>query len=211
MSSEPVENALLFDHPELIATKFTYRRGERIFGEGEAVEYVYQVLCGAVRSCHLLCDGRRQISAFRLADDAFGLEFGLNHRATAEAVVETSVCIVRRRSLEQVAKSDAAVACKLWAMTAGELRRTEDHLLLLGRKSAVQRVATFLLEMDRRLAGAGRFTLPMSRGDIADYLGLALETVSRAVSELQAKGVIELEARHRIRLRNRISLAEMDA
>ena len=109
------------------------------------------------------------------------------------------------------AKSDAAVACKLWAITAGELRRAEDHMLLLGRKSAAQRVATFLLEMDRRLADPGQFTLPMSRCDIADYLGLRLETVSRVVSQLQAKGVVALAGVRHIQLRDRARLAEMDA
>ena len=134
---------------------------------------------GAVRSYRLLNDGRRQIGAFHLAGDIFGLESGPSHRLTAEAIVETTVRMVKRRSLEAAAKSDVAVACKLWAMTAGELRHAEDHMLLLGRKTAAQRVATFLLEMDKRLAVTGQFALPMSRCDIADYLGLTLETVSR--------------------------------
>jgi CRP/FNR family nitrogen fixation transcriptional regulator len=211
LSSESAESALFSGHPELIITKFTYGRGERIFGEGETAEYVYQVLCGAVRSFRLLSDGRRQIGAFRLAGDAFGLESGLNHHATAEAVIETTVRIVKHRSLELAANGDAAVACELWAMTAGELRGAEDHMALLGRNSATQRVAAFLLEMDRRLADADRFTLPMPRCDIADYLGLRLETVSRVVSQLQAKGVVALAGRRQIQLCDRARLAEMVA
>jgi CRP/FNR family nitrogen fixation transcriptional regulator len=211
LSSESAESALFSGHPELTIAKFTYGRGERIFGEGETAEYVYQVLCGAVRSFRLLSDGRRQIGAFRLAGDAFGLESGLNHHATAEAVIETTVRIVKHRSLELAANGDAAVACELWAMTAGELRGAEDHMALLGRNSATQRVAAFLLEMDRRLADADRFTLPMPRCDIADYLGLRLETVSRVVSQLQAKGVVALAGRRQIQLCDRARLAEMVA
>jgi CRP/FNR family nitrogen fixation transcriptional regulator len=96
------------------------------------------------------------------------------------------VRLVKRHSLEQAAGVDVQVARKLWAMTAGDLRHAEDHMLLLGCKTAMERVATFLLEMDRRLAVAGLMALPMCRRDIGDYLGLTLETVSRALSLLCA-------------------------
>ena len=119
--------------------------------------------------------------------------------------------MVKRRSLEAAAKSDVVVACKLWAMTAGELRHAEDHMLLLGRKTAAQRVATFLLEMDKRLAVTGQFALPMTRCDIADYLGLTLETVSRTVSQFNDEGVLALAGARQIRLRDRARLAAMDA
>lgn len=203
--------ALFAGHPELVATEFTYGRDECIFGEGEEAEYVYQVVRGAVRSYRLLNDGRRQIGAFHLAGDMFGLESGPSHRLTAEAIVGTTVRMVKRRSLEAAAKTDVAVACKLWAMTASELRHAEDHMLLLGRKTAAQRVATFLLEMDRRLAVTGEFALPMTRCDIADYLGLTLETVSRTVSQFHDEGVLTLAGARHIRLRDRVRLADMDA
>ena len=89
---------------------------------------------------------------------------------------------------------DVQVARKLWTMTAGELRHAEDHMLLLGRKNAMERVANFLLEMDRRLAVAGMMALPMCRRDIGDYLGLTLETVSRALSQLHAKACSDFPA-----------------
>ena len=98
--------------------------------------------------------------------------------------------LVKRRSLEQAAGTDVKVAQKLWTMTADDLRHAEDHMLLLGRKSAMERVANFLLEMDRRLAIAGMLALPMCRRDIGDYLGLTLETVSRALSQLHSEGVL---------------------
>ena len=143
---------------------------EEIYGESEPAEYVYQVVRGAVRTYKLLNDGRRQIGAFHLPGDVFGLESGAEHRLTAEAIIETTVRVVKRRAVEAAAKSDAPIACELWTLTSGDLRHAEDHMLLLGRKTAAERVATFLLETDRRLSVAGMLSLPMCRRDIADYL-----------------------------------------
>ena len=191
--------------------EFNYRKEEEIYGEDEPSEYVYQVVRGAVRSYKLLSDGRRQIGAFHLPGDVFGLDPGPTHRLTAEAITDTTVRLVKRRSLEAAAASNVQVAHSLWAMTAGDLRHAEDHMLLLGRKTALERVATFLLEMDRRLAKAGMMALPMCRRDIGDYLGLTLETVSRALSELNDKGILAFSGARQIVLRNRQRLADMDA
>ena len=198
-------------HAGLIATEFTYSKDEEIYGEDEPAEYVYQVIRGAVRTYKMLSDGRRQIGAFHLPGDVFGLEVGASHRLAAEAIVDTTVRLVRRRSLEQAAATNVRVSHKLWTMTAGELRHAEEHMMLLGRKNAIERVASFLLEMDRRLAVAGMMALPMCRRDIGDYLGLTLETVSRALSELQAKGVLGFSGVRQIVLRNRQYLRKMDA
>ena len=198
-------------HAGLIGSEFSYKKDEGIYGEDEPAEYVYQVISGAVRSYKLLSDGRRQIGAFHLPGDVFGLEFGSSHRLAAEAIIDTNVRLVKRRSLEQAASVDVAVARKLWTMTAGDLRHAEDHMLLLGRKTAMERVATFLLEMDRRLAVAGMMALPMCRRDIGDYLGLTLETVSRALSQLHSQGVLGFSGARQIVLRNRQRLRSMDA
>ena len=195
----------------VIATEFSYSKEEEIYGEGEPSEYVYQVIRGAVRTYKLLNDGRRQIGAFYLPGDIFGLESGPVHRLTAEAVSDTTVRLVKRRSLEQAAGITVQVAQSLWAMTAGELRHAEDHMLLLGRKNAMERVASFLLEMDRRLARTGMMALPMCRRDIGDYLGLTLETVSRAFSQLHNEGVLGFSGARQIVLRNRQRLRTMDA
>jgi CRP/FNR family transcriptional regulator, nitrogen fixation regulation protein len=195
----------------LVATEFSYRKDEEIYGEGEPAEYVYQVIRGAVRTYKLLSDGRRQIGAFHLAGDVFGLDPGSAHRLTAEAITDTTVRLVKRRSLEVAAGSNVKVAHHLWTMTAGDLRHAEDHMLLLGRKTAIERVATFLLEMDRRLAKAGMMALPMCRRDIGDYLGLTLETVSRALSQLNDEGILMFSSARQIVLRNRQRLANMDA
>jgi CRP/FNR family nitrogen fixation transcriptional regulator len=211
LSAGPESPNFLAGHPGLLVTEFSYDRNESLYGEGEPAEYVYQVVRGAVRSYKLLSDGRRQIGAFHLPGDVFGLESGATHRLTTEAIVDTTVRMVKRRALEAAAKSDVQVACALWTMTAGDLRHAEDHMLLLGRKTAAQRVATFLLEMDRRLSTAGMFALPMGRGDIADYLGLTLETVSRTLSQLHSEGVLGFSGARQITLRNRGRLADMDA
>ena len=111
----------------VIATEFSYNKDEDIYGEGEFLRYVYQVIRGAVRTYKLLNDGRRQIGAFHLPGDVFGLESGLVHRLTAEAIADTTVRLVKRRSLERAAGITVQVARSLWAMTAGELRHAEDQ------------------------------------------------------------------------------------
>jgi CRP/FNR family nitrogen fixation transcriptional regulator len=197
---------------EIILSEFKYRRGSEIFGEAEPADYVYQVIDGAVRSYKLLSDGRRQIGAFHLAGDIFGLENGEAHRFTAEAIVDTTVRLAKRVSLAIVAEHDAAIARDLLSMTASNLRHAEDHMLLLGRKTALERVAAFLLEMDRRLTAAGVMALPMCRRDIADYLGLTLETVSRALSVLHDKSILGFigQSQRQIVLLDRPKLAELD-
>lgn len=176
----------------LLATEFSYGKRTEIYGEGEPAEYVYQILSGIARSYKLLADGRRQIGAFHVPGDVFGLEAGPSYRVTVEAIASTKVRLVKRHSLLQAAALAPEVACSLWTFTANELRHVEDHLLLLGRKNAMERVASFLLEMDRRLPVATMIALPITRRDISDYLGLTLETVSRVLSHLNAKGIIKL-------------------
>src|SRR5215813_6815766 len=195
-----------------VLNELTYHRGAEIFGEAEPAEYVYQVVEGAVRSYKLLSDGRRQIGAFHLVGDIFGLENGAVHRFTAEAVVDTTVRLVKRVSLEHVAETDALVARDLLNMTTSNLQHAEDHMLLLGRKTSLERVAAFLLEMDRRLTAAGIMALPMCRRDIADYLGLTLETVSRSLSVLHSKGILGFlgQTQRQIVLLDRPKLAKLD-
>ena len=165
-----------------------------------------------MRSYKLLSDGRRQIGAFHLVGDIFGLENGAMHRFTAEAIVDTSVRLAKRINLEHAARADALVSRELLSMTTSNLQHAENHMLLLGRKTSLERVAAFLLEMDGRVSAAGVMALPMSRRDIADYLGLTLETVSRALSSLHEKGFLEFlgQTQRQIVLRNRSELAKLD-
>jgi len=199
-------------NPIVSLIEFTYKRGTEIYGEKEPAEHVYQVKTGAVRSYKLLTDGRRQIGAFHLVGDIFGLENGSVHRFTAEAVVKTTVRLIKRQSLEAVAESDAVVTRNLLSLTTSKLEHAENHMLLLGRKTSLERVAAFLIEMDARLTATGVVALPMSRRDIADYLGLTLETVSRALSRLQREGVLAFIGHNQreIVLRDRLQLASFD-
>src|SRR5580692_208888 len=193
-------------------SQFKYNRGSEIYGETEPADYIYQVVEGAVRSYKLLTDGRRQIGAFHLIGDIFGLENGSVHRFTTEAIVDTTVRLAKRRSLEHVAEEDALVARDLLNMTTSNLQHAENHMLLLGRKTSLERVAAFLLEMDGRLNATGVMALPMSRRDIADYLGLTLETVSRALSRLHELGILGFIGtnQRQIVLRDRQQLASLD-
>lgn len=199
-------------NPLVSLVEFTYKKGAEIYGEKEPADYVYQVRMGAVRSHKLLSDGRRQIGAFHLAGDIFGLENGGQHRFTAEAIIDTGVRLIKRHSLEVVAEHDAVVAKNLLSMTTDNLQHAEDHMLLLGRKTSLERVAAFLIEMDQRLTAAGVMALPMSRRDIADYLGLTLETVSRAISHLHGLGILGFigNSQRQIVLLDRQQLSNLD-
>jgi CRP/FNR family nitrogen fixation transcriptional regulator len=217
LNASPRSRTHSFDHRQFVRAnislnEFKYSKGTEIYGESEPAEYVYQVTEGAVRSYKLLSDGRRQIGAFHLVGDIFGLENGDFHRFTAEAIVDTTVHLMKRVSLEQAARADTLVAHDLLNMTTNNLQHAEDHMLLLGRKTSLERVAAFLLEMDRRLTSSEVMALPMCRRDVADYLGLTLETVSRALSYLHERGILGFvgQGQRHIVLLDRAQLAELD-
>jgi CRP/FNR family nitrogen fixation transcriptional regulator len=193
----------------LTAKEVSYGRHEEIYGEGEPSEYLYCVRRGAVRTFKLLRDGRRQIDAFHLPGEYFGLSACQAHRLTAEAVIDSKVLIVKRRTLEARARQEAEIACTMWRLSTDDLRNAQDHMLLLGRKNAIERVVAFLLDMDRRLTVAGVMALPMCRRDIGDYLGLTLETVSRSLSALAEKGALSFNGSRQIMLNNRARLQAM--
>jgi len=185
---------------------------DRSLREGAEAEYVYQIISGAVRTYKLLLDGRRQINLFHLAGDMFGLENGATHRFTAEAVVETRVRITKRRSLLETMKSREKGATNFLNLITRTLQHAENHMLLLGRKTALERVAAFVVEMDERQAHPSMMVLPMSRRDIADYLGLTLETVSRAFSILRDDGLLRFIGKtQRLLIISRVGLARHDA
>ena len=193
-----------------LATPMLYARNTEIYGEGEQAEYIYQVVSGAVRAYKILDDGRRQIGAFYLPGDTFGLEVGQKHRMSAEAISSCTVSAIKRSSLLRQAACDNDVALSLLHITASELQRAEKHVLLLVR-TAQERVASFLLEMADRAAGTGTVELPMSRQDIADYLGLTIETVSRTLTQLENSAAIAVPSSRRIVLRNQAALSRLNA
>jgi CRP/FNR family transcriptional regulator, nitrogen fixation regulation protein len=187
-----------------------YGKDEEIFGEGEPASHYYKVVSGVVRTCKILSDGRRQIDAFHVAGDMFGIERGAEYRVTAEAVGEAMIASFWRCSLEEPADPDRGLAREVVATALLNLERAQEHMILLGRKSATEKVATFLLAMAERIEGDA-IELPMSRSDIADYLGLTIETVSRTLTRFERKGAIELStARRTIRLRDEPGLRRLD-
>ena len=187
-----------------------YARDSEIYGEGEEAEYIYQVVSGAVRTYKILNDGRRQVGAFYLPGDIFGLEIGETHDLSAEAVCDCTVAVIKRSSLVKLARGDSGITQALWTLTARELQRVQKHVLLLVR-SAQERVASFLLEMADRTASAGAVVLPMSRRDIADYLGLTIETVSRALAALEDQSAIAMTGARRVQLTNMRELRRLDS
>jgi CRP/FNR family transcriptional regulator, nitrogen fixation regulation protein len=179
-------------------------RNSEIYGVNERAKYLYKVLKGSVRTYKISQDGRRQISAFYLPGDVFGFEVDDEHTLSAEAIVDCQLLVIRRTSLATLATRDSSVARQLWAMTAAELQRTQDHVMLL-IKNAQERVAWFLLEMSKR-SSSDEINLPMSRQDIADYLGLTIETVSRSLTKLENAAAISLPSARHVVLRNRKAL-----
>jgi CRP/FNR family transcriptional regulator, nitrogen fixation regulation protein len=199
-----------FGAMEAMGSQVRFGPHEEIFGEAEPAEYVYKVTKGAVRTYKILCDGRRQIGGFYLPGDIFGLEVGEEHQFSAEAINDVTVLVVRRSVIVSMAERDCDTARELWSFTGRELNRVQEHLLLLV-KTAQQRVASFLLEMSVRLAAVDSIELPMSRQDIADYLGLTIETVSRTMTQLVSEQAIGLPSSRRIVLRNSGALRQLNS
>src|SRR4029079_2229290 len=193
-----------------IGLAMSFARNAEIYAEGEVAGYVYKVVSGVVRISKLLPDGRRQISAFHLPGDMFGFEIGDIHHCSAEAVVPTKVVAFKWQGLVGAGASTSLVR-ELLTRTIIGLRHTQDHLLLLGRKNALERLAAFLLEMADRSGSTDVLDLAMPRHDIADYLGLTLETVSRLFAELKEMGPIKLESARRVRLLDMDKLKAMAA
>jgi CRP/FNR family transcriptional regulator, nitrogen fixation regulation protein len=195
---------------QLMGASMSYPRNAEIFGENEPADYVYKVVTGAVRTYKILNDGRRQVGGFYLPGEIFGLQFGDEHSFSAEAVSDTKVLVVKRSALTSLAERDVSVGRELLDLTSRELRRMQDRVLLLV-KSAQERVASFLLEMAERACANNIVELPMSRQDIADYLGLTIETVSRTLTGLETAAAIEVPSSRRIVLRNRSALSRLNA
>jgi CRP-like cAMP-binding protein len=194
---------------QLMGATLSYPRNAEIFGENEPAEYLYKVISGSVRTYKILNDGRRQIGGFYMPGDIFGLQFTDEHSFSAEAVTDAKVLVIKRSALAALAGRDASVARELFNVTGRELRRVQEHVMLLV-KSAQERVASFLIEMAERAAGGNIVELPMSRQDIADYLGLTIETVSRTLTGLESAATIEVPSSRRIVLRNRAALNRLN-
>lgn len=192
-----------------LATVTPHRRGATIYGPDDPAEHWYRLVSGVARKCALLPDGRRHIVDFLLPGDFFGFIARHEHRFAVEAIVEdTVVARYPRRRAEVLADSDPEVGRLIRGMAFEAISRAQARTLILGRTTAAEKVGSFLLEMAERWAGAtvDAFVLPMSRYDIADYLALAAETVSRALTDLKHRGAIALVRAHRVRIVDRDAL-----
>jgi CRP/FNR family transcriptional regulator/CRP/FNR family nitrogen fixation transcriptional regulator len=185
------------------APRSPFAPGALLFRQGEAVQLVYRVLSGAVVSYRLLIDGRRQVTGFHLPGDFLGLEAGVEHATTAEALSRVDALAMERTELAGRAVTDVGLARALWQVTVQAFRRSEDHALILARQGATERVAAFLLDFAERMGRPEIIDLPMTRQDIADHVGLTIHTVSRTLSQLQAHGMVEARSSRHVRLLQR--------
>lgn len=189
----------LSDAFERLGVRMSYARDEEIYGQDDEAEMLYRVVRGVVRTSRLTSDGRRQVGDFYYAGDVFGLEPGPDHRFAAEALVDCDVQVVRRAAVRAFA-GDAEVDRAILEATNREMERLQEHVLMLGRKSARERVASFLMSLAQRQSD-DEVDLPMGRQDMADYLGLTIETVSRMLTQLQGEAIVEFPSSRRFQVR----------
>ena len=181
-------------------------RGHALFSAGDAADGVFVIVSGMVRTSMMLSDGRRQIIGFHEAGDVLGVTLAKQHSLSAEAVNATRLQTVNRIWLQGILGLQPHLCLSLIPLASRSMDAARRHLVLLGRMTARERLCTFLLE---RLKGeAGIIELPMSRGDIADYLGLTIETVSRTITQLRLEGVIEAAAAREVEIADRKRLLD---
>ena len=183
---------------------------EFLFADGDAVTHLYRVETGAIALFKVLADGRRQVMGFAFPGDLVGLGIEGEHTMNAQATRPTRVRCLPVTKLRQSAAENPALGFKLYEVLARELAATRDLMLTTGQRSAIERVASFLLALSRRNERNGtdptRLELPMTRTDIGDFLGLTIETVSRTFTKLRAMGLLDLPRCNQVHLLNRIQL-----
>jgi CRP/FNR family transcriptional regulator, anaerobic regulatory protein len=183
--------------------------------EGDRAEYIYKVTSGALRAVRLLPDGRRYIANFLMPGDFVGLTEGESYGHSIEAISDAGLLRYARSSFESLLDRDPRAGRRFFGVMCKELTAVQDRLLLLGRKTATERLASFLLAMADRKAranggnGQGRVELPMNRSDMADYLGLRIETICRLLTDLKSRRIIDLPDIHSVVLLRRDELEEL--
>jgi CRP/FNR family transcriptional regulator len=188
----------------------TIAPGKTLFFEGDRSDSLYIITQGCVRLYKMLSDGRRQVTGFLFPSDFLGLALRERYAYTAEALDEVMVCRYPKAKLETLLDRYPAMERRLLAVASNELAAAQDQMLLLGRKTALERVASLLLILLRRsqLKGAAQaLALPMNRTDIGDYLGLTIETISRVLSKLKREGIIRFVTPQQVEIRDQARLA----
>jgi CRP/FNR family transcriptional regulator, anaerobic regulatory protein len=186
-------------HLSAIAQRQRVGTGRLLFAEGDVAEDVHTLTSGMLKLYKLMQDGRRQVVGFMVPGDFLGLAFGRTYAYSAEAATPAAACHFPRARFFKLLEEFPSLEKEILSRTSTELAAAQDQMLLLGRKTARERLASFLLRLaERRGEHDGPIELPMSRGDIADYLGLTIETVSRTFTSLRQAGLIELPAAHQL-------------
>lgn len=188
-----------------------YDAGETVVFESDVAASVYSLTSGLLRLSKLLPDGRRQIAGFLFPGDFLGITMEEEHAFTAEAIATSTLCRFQRSRFDEFVSSHPSVESRLYAVAAHELAAARQQLVLLGRKTATERVASFLLMLAGRCERDHQeeVALPMSRADIADYLGLRIETVSREITGLKTSHIIRLTGRQTLQIVDRDGLREL--
>lgn len=185
-----------------IRTVVPYAKGQTILREGERADFLFNIRAGAAKLYKLLPDGRCQITGFLFAGDFLGLAHQDSYAYSAEALSTLELCRFPRDRFEAFAIRLPKLEHRLLTTAVDELAAAQEQMLLLGRKSAVERLGSFLVQLSRRAARRGQpdspVEVPMTRAEIADYLGLTTETVSRVITRLKTSGVIRVLGQHRI-------------
>jgi len=200
----------LIDSIGQMGAAMSFPRDAKIYSENSSADYLYKVISGTVRTYKNLSNGRRQIRAFYMPGDIFGVETGGEHAFSAEAITDAELLVVKRSAVFALAARDHGFARQLWSLTSRELEHARGHVLLL-TQSAQERVVGFLLLMADRAPADDEVELPMSRQDIADYLWLTIETVSRTLTHLERAAAIALPTSRRVVLRSRSALSRLNA
>jgi len=177
-----------------ISTSVKLHAGGTVFYEGDDSLYLFNVICGALRLSKLLPDGRRQVTGFLFPGDFLGFSVSGIYSYTADVLVPTELCRFEQASLTRMLDKFPKLEHQLLSLASNELAQAQDHIMVLGQKTATERVATVLLKLVARIGkqtgGSCALALPMTRADLADYVGLTTETVSRTISQLKKQGVL---------------------
>lgn len=192
-----------------LGSRQRFAREDEIYGQDDEAEMFYRIVSGVVRTSRLTSDGRRQVGDFYYAGDLIGLDPGPEHRYCAEALTNCEVQVVRRSAVRAFA-GDVEVDRAILEATGREVERLQEHVMLLGRKSARERVATFLMALAQREA-CENVDMPMGRQDMADYLGLTIETVSRMLTQLQGEAIVAFPSTRRFQVRRWTALEALAA
>ncbi len=210
----PIASETIAAKLDRLGAPISIARGHAAIEEGETARHFFKVTGGALRAVRLLPDGRRYITSFLLAGDYFGFTQDHSYSQTVEALGDATLIRYTRAEFEALLDSDPRAGRRFFSLMCEELSAVQDRLLLLGRKSAVERLATFLLTLAKRCVpapGQSEVSLPMSRIDIADYLGLTVETVSRVLGQLRSRKLVDLKSVNHIVFLDRARLEKISA